>query len=82
MGCLRDRGERHVANRAMPWDIGLTARLIGYEPEDDIAKARECDPGGWMARCPSGSCHLEEWLGRRGPPHLVGFVAQRMWDEA
>jgi hypothetical protein len=27
------------ANRAMPWDIGLTARLIGYEPEDDIAKA-------------------------------------------
>jgi NAD(P)-dependent dehydrogenase (short-subunit alcohol dehydrogenase family) len=27
------------ANRAMPWDIGLTTRLIGYEPKDDIAKA-------------------------------------------
>ena len=27
------------ANRAMPWDIVLTSRLIGYEPEDDLARA-------------------------------------------
>ena len=26
------------ANRAMPWDIRLTSRLIGYEPEDDLAR--------------------------------------------
>ena len=28
-----------IANRSMPWDIGLTARLIGFEPEDDFARA-------------------------------------------
>jgi nucleoside-diphosphate-sugar epimerase len=29
------------ANRGMPWDIAMTARLIGYEPEDDITEALE-----------------------------------------
>jgi nucleoside-diphosphate-sugar epimerase len=24
------------ANRGMPWDIGMTRRMIGYEPQDDV----------------------------------------------
>ena len=34
------------ANRGMPWDIAMTARLIGYEPEDDITFPGASAPPG------------------------------------